>query len=223
MCPTETGTLMKLGFEMERLYRLLSAQIANAGVVPGEDLPDGFNHTDEFGEDLLRSPFDPEKYAAFVVQVTSFWKSSGKLPSVEDLSSWQESLDVSLAESICTLWCLVMTAGFPLLIASGGADTALHTARSIGETLEQKTTVPNISQKTGKTSENGASSASPSVGRKHGTKSGKGRQRSRKKNPNGLRNPDAPASNSIRPLNLQESDDKSSKKRLKRNQKSTKK
>jgi len=213
MCPTELGTIERLAYELAKYYELMCAQINNAGVVPGEPWPDGFCDTDQHGEDLLPSLFDPVRVQALTAQVLSFWESSGKLPVVTDLFSWLESSGGSRAESITTVWSLVMTVGFPLLIASGGADMALRTLLSLSETTEPKDTAQSTSSKSKTESVPGASTDTRNPGRRSGGRK-ESQHQARKKSPSGSRNPDAPASNSIPTPNLPEKDTKSDQKVL---------
>jgi len=193
-----------LSHEAIHQYRLFSADLQNAKVVPGEDLPTGFGAMNGSGEPIVRSPFETEFVAGCVQQVITFCDQSKTLPSVEDLLSWFESLETSTEESISIVLSVVQMMGLRLLIARGDGATVLRMFHNIREDVEQNSTAPSTSLKKIPDS---TSVGTSSETRSHG-KASTGRKRkkktSRKKDPSGTRNPDDPASNSTSTKDLSE-------------------
>jgi len=211
MCAMSRNAMDQLEYHVSRLYSLLGAQMKNAGVQLGEALPDGYKTLDLSGVDIVHSPLEMDSIVACVQRVFESWSQSGKPPGVKDLYSWFASLDASQEERISTLWSVASTLGFRLLIATGEIDMALRALETLDLGPEPKDTAQNTSSKTNGESEPGTSSESPPPGIQSGGQKKKVRKH-RKKNPNGVRNPDEPAGNSSVRRKLQETDQKKTKK-----------
>jgi len=211
MCAMSTNVMDQMESYVTRLYTLLGAQMKNAGVVLGEDLPDGFKTLDRSGVAIVHSPFEMGSIVACVQRVYESWTQSGEPPDAKGLRSWFESLDASQEERISTLWSAVSTLGLRLSIASGDLDTVLRTFETLSVDPGPKPTAQSTSLKTNGEPEPGTSSESPPPGIQSGGPKKRVRKK-RKKNPNGVRNPDKQAGNSTVRKDLQENDQKKPKK-----------
>lgn len=169
MCPSEMDRLENF---VGDLYLLLGAQMNNAGVKLGEDLPVGYRITGESGRDIVPSPFVMESISGCVQRVFESWEQSKKQPDWQVLRSWFESMDAEQEERITTLLSVVMMTGLRLSIASGETSMVLRMLESIFPAKEPKDTAQSISSKSKTESGNGTSSAPPRRG-------GKGSSRSR--------------------------------------------
>jgi len=194
MCPTLAVQESMLK-QMERLYELFNSYLKDSGLTPGELLPAGYDHTDQFGPDSPHSLFEPGNAFRFVPQVIDYWTQSKELPTVKDLRLWFENMEVSRVECTITLWSVVATGALTLLMMNGDATSVLRMLESIGREEDVKDTSPPTSPKKTTTTGNGNSSEPRPRGKKR-TGPGK-RGKSRKKNPKHSLNPEKPAGNSI--------------------------
>ena len=163
MCPSEMTDLENV---VRDLYTLLGAQVSNAGVKFGADLPPGLQITDESGQAFVPSPFGMESILDCVQRVFESWQESGKQPVIADLHSWFENMGALPEERISTLLLVVTMTALRLSIASGDASMVLRVLQSIFPAVEQSSTAQSTSSKSKTVSGNGTSSGNPRLGKK---------------------------------------------------------
>jgi len=162
MCPSE---IQQLENKVMDLYTLLGAQVNNAGVKFGGDLPAGFQITDASGEAFVPSPFGMESILDCAQRVYESWEQSGKQPGIPDLLSWFGSMGAVQEERISTLLLVVTMTALRLSIASGESSTVLRILRNIRLPEELKDTAQSTSSRNKEVSGNGESSATPRPGK----------------------------------------------------------
>jgi len=168
MCPFRINEMKDVVFE---LYESLCAWMKDAKVVFGEDLPDGCKATTDSGEDIVPSPFEMESVATCVAQVFIFADQSKKLPDVDALDLWFESLEAGPEGSTSILLSVVLMVALRLSIARGDGDSVLHMLRNIREEVERRPTVVSTLLKTPTEQETGSSSDDRSPGKESGGQS----------------------------------------------------
>ena len=204
MCPSDITVLENA---VKELYTLLGVQTRNAGVKFGEDLPAGFQITDESGQVFVHSPLEMASILDCAQRVFESWTDSGKQPAIQVLLSWFESMGVVQEERITTLLLVVTITALRLSIASGDSSTVSRMLQNISAAEELSSTAQSTSSKSKTTSGNGTSSEPRPHGKK-GSSRGVSTPRGKKKTPPGSRNPDSPAGNSTLRKKLRDSDQK---------------